>query len=292
MGGEGSGRKPSVETIIKQSQPELNPIGDGLFLPNYSGVQSAALKTEAPLSSGGAGDNLGNHTATQIISGSQITLTNATTGNAIKIFQTASTGTGLTGAGALNIINDDNIDDALVVTSDQASPSSGANLVRIQTTNASWNRPLLRIIDNSTSGGAPNLRIDSNNPDIEIVESDQVSPNGKFEIAAQGNRMQINSRNAADNSFEQITNWRQKKDGGMMSHYGSISVSGSYTIEGQTLLSGSVALANMVLTTNQIEVPNLVRWIKPYHWAPAATSQSFTAGRVLLSEFEVLNNCI
>ena len=50
MGGEGSGRKPSVETIIKQSQPTLTPLGDGLFLPNYSGVQDVALKTHAPLS--------------------------------------------------------------------------------------------------------------------------------------------------------------------------------------------------------------------------------------------------
>ena len=56
MGGEGSGRHPSIETIIKRSQPELIPIGDSLFLPNYSGVQKAALKTEAPLSSGGSGD--------------------------------------------------------------------------------------------------------------------------------------------------------------------------------------------------------------------------------------------
>ena len=55
MGGEGSGRKPSVETIIKQSQPTLTPLGDGLFLPNYSGVQDVALKTHAPLSVGGGG---------------------------------------------------------------------------------------------------------------------------------------------------------------------------------------------------------------------------------------------
>ena len=29
------------------------------------------------------------------------------------------------------------------------------------------------------------------------------------------------------------------------------------------------------------------RWIKPYHWVVAVTNQAFTAGRVLLSEFEV-----
>ena len=55
MGGEGSGRKPSIDTIMKRGQPDLTPIGDSLFLPNYSGVQTAALKTEAPLSTGGGG---------------------------------------------------------------------------------------------------------------------------------------------------------------------------------------------------------------------------------------------
>jgi hypothetical protein len=48
MGGQGSGRLPSVETIIKRSSPEETPIGDGLFIPNLSGVQSAALKDSAP----------------------------------------------------------------------------------------------------------------------------------------------------------------------------------------------------------------------------------------------------
>ena len=45
MGGDGSGRKPNVETIIKQQQPEETPIGSGIFLPNYSGLKPTALKT-------------------------------------------------------------------------------------------------------------------------------------------------------------------------------------------------------------------------------------------------------
>lgn len=55
MGGEGSGRKPD---IFKQFIPVRTaivgePTGDSLEMPNYSGVQKAALKTEAALSAGG-----------------------------------------------------------------------------------------------------------------------------------------------------------------------------------------------------------------------------------------------
>lgn len=81
------------------------------------------------------------------------------------------------------------------------------NLVLIQTTNNLYDRPLLRIIDNSTAGGAANIRIDSPNPDIELVESDQVSPAGKYEIAVQGDVLQLNGRNAADTSFEVLANF-------------------------------------------------------------------------------------
>lgn len=52
MGGHGSGRKPSTETLIKQSRPDTTPIGDGLFLPNVSAVQDAALKTSSAIGGG------------------------------------------------------------------------------------------------------------------------------------------------------------------------------------------------------------------------------------------------
>lgn len=52
MGGEGSGRKPSVETIIKRNQPVLQPIADGMFLPNLGGVQDMARKGGDPKTAG------------------------------------------------------------------------------------------------------------------------------------------------------------------------------------------------------------------------------------------------
>lgn len=45
MGGQGSGRKPSEDTIIKRQQPKDTPVGDGIFLPNYSGIREGAKRT-------------------------------------------------------------------------------------------------------------------------------------------------------------------------------------------------------------------------------------------------------
>lgn len=52
MGGDGSGRKPNEETIVSRMTEQRTPVGDDLWLPNYSGVQNAALKTSAPLGTG------------------------------------------------------------------------------------------------------------------------------------------------------------------------------------------------------------------------------------------------
>ena len=39
MGGRGSGRKPSAETIVKRSQPIASTISENIIIPNYSGVK-------------------------------------------------------------------------------------------------------------------------------------------------------------------------------------------------------------------------------------------------------------
>lgn len=62
----------------------------------------------------------------------------------------------------------------------------------------------LRIISNGTDGGDYEVRLDSPNPDIEFVESDQSTPAGKYELAVQGDVFQLNGRNQADNSFENM----------------------------------------------------------------------------------------
>ncbi len=53
MGGAGSGRTPSEETLIARSVQQQVPFQNDMFLPNYSGVQKAALRTSAPIGGGG-----------------------------------------------------------------------------------------------------------------------------------------------------------------------------------------------------------------------------------------------
>lgn len=104
----------------------------------------------------------------------------------------------------------------------QMTSSFGAgasdNLVLISTTNTLWDRPLLRINDVSTAGGAANIRIDSPNPDIEMIcnAAGVVSPDGKFEwdVNSTGKMCRWNSRNAADNSFEPNMTMRRYAEGG------------------------------------------------------------------------------
>lgn len=60
----------------------------------------------------------------------------------------------------------------------------------------------LRIISGSALGADYDIRIDSPNPDIELIESDQTTPAGKYEIAVQGDVLQLNGRSQVDDTFE------------------------------------------------------------------------------------------
>ena len=54
MGGHGSGRPPSTETIIKRMQQPFHPGADMLTtLPNYSGIQKEVFNKNTGLTSGG-----------------------------------------------------------------------------------------------------------------------------------------------------------------------------------------------------------------------------------------------
>jgi len=46
------------------------------------------------------------------------------------------------------------------------------------------------------------------------VETDQVAPAGKYEIAVQADKLQINGRNAADDAFETIVVLQRRAAGG------------------------------------------------------------------------------
>lgn len=55
MGGDGSGRKPDLIKSMRQQEQKFVPIADNMFIPNYSGVQAAALRTAPALGTGGGG---------------------------------------------------------------------------------------------------------------------------------------------------------------------------------------------------------------------------------------------
>ena len=139
-----------------------------------------------------------------------------------KLVRTDGTG-GATIQAASQITVDDNGKMTIDVSTEEGlkvvsslGAGAGLNLVMIETTNVLWDRPMLRINGVSSLGGAANIRIDDPNPDIEFIETGQVSPAGKFEIAINEDIFQINGRNAADNSFEQILNVHRLEDGGMV----------------------------------------------------------------------------
>jgi len=84
----------------------------------------------------------------------------------------------------------------------------------VAATNPEYNQPALRIKQAGKGGGAVSIRIDDPNPDIEFVETDQVAPAGKYEIAVQSDKLQINGRNANNDAFETIVVFQRLAAGG------------------------------------------------------------------------------
>jgi hypothetical protein len=102
----------------------------------------------------------------------------------------------------------------ITITSNEGKLPSASSVLEVTATNPTYNQPALRISQASTQGGAASIRIDDPNPDIEFVETDQVSPAGKYEIAVQSDKLQINGRNAADTAFETLVVFQRKAAGG------------------------------------------------------------------------------
>lgn len=100
------------------------------------------------------------------------------------------------------------------ITSNEGALPSASAVLEVSATNPDYNQPALRIKQAGQGGGAASIRIDDANPDIEFVETDQVSPAGKYEIAVQADKLQINGRNASDTSFETLFVFQRVGAGG------------------------------------------------------------------------------
>ncbi len=103
------------------------------------------------------------------------------------------------------------------ITSNDDTLDSASAVLEVAATNPKHNQPALRIKQAGERGGAASIRIDDPNPDIEFVETDQ-DPNapakGKYEIAVQADKLQINGRNANDTGFETIVIFQREAAGG------------------------------------------------------------------------------
>jgi hypothetical protein len=100
------------------------------------------------------------------------------------------------------------------ITSNDGTLDSAAAVLEVTATNPEYNQPALRIRQAGRRGGAASIRIDDPNPDIEFVETDQTAPAGKYEIAVQADKLQINGRNASDTAFETLVVFQRKAAGG------------------------------------------------------------------------------
>lgn len=102
----------------------------------------------------------------------------------------------------------------LSVTSNEGALGSASAVLEVVATNPDYNQPALRVRQAGKRGAAASIRIDDPNPDIEFVESDQVAPAGRYEIAVQADRLQVNGRNAGNTAFETIVVFERLAAGG------------------------------------------------------------------------------
>ena len=100
------------------------------------------------------------------------------------------------------------------ISSNDGALGSASAVLEVSATNPEYNQPALRIRQAGKSGGAASIRIDDPNPDIELVETDQTAPAGKYEIAVQSDKLQINGRNANDTGFETVVVFQRSAAGG------------------------------------------------------------------------------
>ena len=103
------------------------------------------------------------------------------------------------------------------VTSTDGVLESASAVLEVTSTNPDYNQPALRIKQAGRRGGAASIRIDDPNPDIELIETGLTGPDpgaGKFEIAVQADRLQINGRNASDTGFETVVMLQRLATGG------------------------------------------------------------------------------
>ena len=107
---------------------------------------------------------------------------------------------------------------AISITSNDGAVDSASAVLWVRATNPAYNQPALRIDQAGSRGGAASIKIVDPNPDIEFVEAAQADPDdpgkGKYEIAVQSDKLQINGRTADNSGFETIVVFERRAAGG------------------------------------------------------------------------------
>jgi hypothetical protein len=105
----------------------------------------------------------------------------------------------------------------VTITSNDGRLDSASAVLEVSATNPAYNQPALRIKQAGQRGGAASISINDENPDIEFVETGLTGPDpgaGKYEIAVQADRLQINGRKADNTGFETIVVLQRLAAGG------------------------------------------------------------------------------
>jgi hypothetical protein len=100
------------------------------------------------------------------------------------------------------------------VVSHEGALASASAVLLIVASNEDYNQPALRIDQAGKGGGAASIKINDPNPDIEFVETDQTAPAGRYEIAVQSDKLQLNGRNESNTAFEPIVVFQRVAAGG------------------------------------------------------------------------------
>jgi hypothetical protein len=126
------------------------------------------------------------------------------------------------------------------ITSNEGELNSASAVLEVSAPNPEYNQPALRVKQSSTKGGATSIRIDDPNPDIEFVETGLTSSDpgaGKYEIAVQSDKLQINGRQNDDKGFETIAVFQRLGAGGNIGFRTTSQFGGG---------KGVIAIANVV----------------------------------------------
>jgi hypothetical protein len=123
----------------------------------------------------------------------------------ISLKPTYDSGRNVPTSGAINVDLTQCAGDGITIYTNAGYRQNGQAMLRIVCDNPAYNDPLIWIKRNSGNSN-PEIRIDSQNPNIELVETrlDNNVGGGKFEIAVKNDQIQINGRAADNTTFETI----------------------------------------------------------------------------------------